>query len=184
MIEQYRQLISDRIGTLIQAIGILVFCMITISYTLPLVGEIWSLHQDNQKKINSINKSNESQRNLSLVDSARIKIRQQIDQLVFSNNQESQLSKILSFLSLSAKENKIDLLTVKPNEPQQFDRHVELSIQISLTATYHGLGRFISAIENASYITKVEKLTISTKTIISKKLDAEILFVFHFLKDS
>jgi Tfp pilus assembly protein PilO len=150
---------------------------------IPLCDEVFQLYQaveDNQQKIANVD---ELQANAHRAKEKYEKIKLQIDELVFNQGQGNRLSTMLAFIDHAAREHGVGLQSVKPQTVKAYERHVELPVQLELSARFHALGRFLNALEAATAsVIKIENLKMQSKTMTSNTLDARITLVVYYLR--
>ncbi len=62
-----------------------------------------------------------------------------------------------------ANEADIHLSTISPQPPKHRGEFTQVSVSLRLTASYHQLGQFLSRLESAEHLLRVDKLNLSPK---------------------
>ncbi len=162
-------------------LALLWFAYAMVSQVLPSsIGlvQIYRALRDNRHKLAEA----ESWQDKALaIGRKNAKIKTEIAQLVFSKGQDSQVSKILAFLSQAAKAHGVSILTFKPQAIKTYPRHVELPIQLEMTAHFHAQGQFINTLETASSVVKLEKLQMASKAMASNRLHVQMTVVVYYV---
>lgn len=78
----------------------------------------------------------------------------------YINNKE--VSKIINMLGAIAKENSVNIISIRPLEEKPFPLYTKYPYDLSIEAdSYHALARFVSNVESHGYIFRVESAVIS-----------------------
>ncbi|MGH7601806.1 MAG: type 4a pilus biogenesis protein PilO [bacterium] len=145
--------------------------------SLELV-QIYHALRDNRQKLA---KADEWPRMANAVKRKNEKVKTEIARLVFSKSQDSQVSNILAFLSQAANAQDAGILTFKPHAVKTYPRHVELPIQLEMTAHFHALGQFINTLETATSVIKLERLQMLSKEMASNRLHVQMTVVVYYV---
>jgi len=89
---------------------------------------------------------------------------------------------IIDLINESARQNKISVLSVNSFSPIELKDYDQFPFEISLEGEYHQLGQFLSLLENSGYAVHFEDLRISTKDVISNKLDIKLKLSVFFMR--
>ena len=181
MDEKYLKLIKEHRWLVLSVASGLLFVIIFFSHIVPSAGEILELRRRIQKcheKITSVDTGSlEHQR----IEKNKLAVKDKIEEFVFNQNQDSHMPQLLAFLMQCAKEKDVCILQIQPKQPKKEKRHVEVPIQLILTARFHRLGAFINAIETSKPIIKVEVVSMTSKKMISNMLNVEMTLVVYYL---
>ena len=181
MDEKYLKLIKEHKWSVLSIVSGLLFIIIFFSHVAPSVGEILSIHrqiQECRQKIAGVNtESLEHKR----IEQDKLVLKDQIEQFVFDQNQDSHMPQLLALLMKCAKKKGICILKIQPEQHRKKKRHVEVPIQLILTSKFHQLGSFINAIETSKPIIRVEEVSMTSKNITSNMLDVEMTLVVYYL---
>lgn len=105
--------------------------------------------------------------------------------------EQKNVSWLLDEISRLASENGLELLSLKPESPEDQTGFIKLPIRIEANLTYHGLSRFLSNLESSKKFIKVENLQLKRIEEVvqeggkpeSFKVRANILVSSIILKD-
>jgi Tfp pilus assembly protein PilO len=173
--------LDDHRWLVMTILAMLLFAYAMVSQVLPSSFElvqIYHAQRDNRQKLAEADKW---PRIANAVERKNEKIKTEIAQLVFSKGQDSQVSKIFAFLSQAAKAHDVSILTFMPQAIKTYPRHVELPIQLEMTAHFHALGRFINTLETASAVIKLERLQMASKAMASNRLHVQMTAVVYYV---
>ena len=109
------------------------------------------------------------------------KLHQQIENLVYSQQQKNQFSSIYAFLSQNARKYNVSILNIKPGEPEPGNRYIRLPIALRLNTDYHALGKYINALETSDPIIQVASWSMEAEEITSHELNASLVIWVYFL---
>jgi Tfp pilus assembly protein PilO len=159
----------------------LLFAYAMVSQVIPSSIELVQIYQAIRDNRHKLAEADEWPRMANAVKRKNEKIKTEIAQLVFSKGQDSHVSKILAFLSQAAKAHGVSVLTFKPQAVKTYPRHVELPIQLEMTAHFHALGWFINTLETASSVIKLETLQMASKEMASDRLHVQMTAVVYYV---
>lgn len=168
-------LLKARRWLLITGLALLAFLYIFISRVFPLVAEVLSLADERRESRAQIAPANDWEITAQQLQQEKARLNQKIENLVYRQNQDAQLSGILTTLHTAAQAQELALQVIKPQPVKTFERHLELPIQLELTA------RFINALETAPTIIKIEKLKMSSSGLAASALQAQMTIVVYFV---
>ncbi len=179
--ERYAKWLDDHRWLVMTILAVLLFAYAMVSQIIPSSLELVQIYhalRDNRQKLAEAG----SWRDKALaIGRKNEKFKTELAQLVFSKGQDSQVSKILAFLSQAAKTHDAGILTFKPQAIKTYPRHVELPVQLELTAHFHALGQFINTLETASSVIKLERLQMASKEMASSRLRVQMTAVVYYV---
>lgn len=73
-----------------------------------------------------------------------------------------------------ARQEGVQLASIAPQEPKRLQDATSLSVSLKFTSSYHQLGRFISALENASLFLWIETLDLSRSRMGTAQVDLTV----------
>jgi Tfp pilus assembly protein PilO len=173
--------LDDHRWLVMTILALLLFAYAMMSQVIPsslALVQIYHALRDNRQKLAEADKW---PRMANAVKHKNEKIKTEIAQLVFNKGQDSQVSKILALLSETAKAYDVRILTFKPQAIKAYPRHVELPIQLEMTTHFHALGEFITALETASAVIKLERLQMAAKEMASNRLHVQMTAVVYYV---
>jgi Tfp pilus assembly protein PilO len=177
----YIDKIKEHFWLVIAGLCGILFLFVLISHLFPMYHEVVSIDReikDNRQKIDQVYNWEGIYDRLV---GKKIHLKKQIEQFIFSRNQDTHLSSIITFLYQTAKEKGIHISTLKPREAIREKRYVKLPIELTMTTQFHKIGRFINTIETSEAIIKIESLKISSTKMISNVLRIEIYLTVFYL---
>lgn len=181
MIEKYWQKLREHSWFTIAGLSCLFFVYVLISHIIPLCGEVLDIHKTIEKNRQKIDQVKDWQTMYDQLEGRKKHLKKQIEQFVFSQKQDTHLSRILTFLSKSAKETGVRIQTIKPQEIKKAKTHIELPIQLTLTTRFHQLAHFVNTIETSEPVIKLESVKITAKKMISNLLHVEMTLAVYYL---
>jgi len=167
---------------IVSVLTLLAFLYIFISQVLPLAANVLSLANDRRASREQIAQAQDWEIASQQLQREKARLNQKIESLVYSQNQDTQLSGILTPLHTAAKAQEIALQVIKPQPVKTFERHLELPIQLELTTRFHALARFINALETSPTIIKIEKLKMSSSGLAASALQVQMTIVVYYLR--
>jgi Tfp pilus assembly protein PilO len=90
---------------------------------------------------------------------------------------------IIDLINESAGQSKVSVLSVNSFPPTELKDYHQFPFEISLEGEFHNLGEFLNLLENSGYALRFHDLKISTKDVISSKLDVKLKLSVFFMKD-
>ncbi len=181
MFEQYWQQIKDHHWYTYAVLGSLFFFYILIIQIVPLYREIQNTRRTIQNNQQRVTQTQDYQISYDRLLENNKRIQNQIEQLVFSQKQDAQLSTTIEFLSRSAKAKGIDLSSIKPQEAIQTKQRIEFPIELSMTTQFHRLGRFINTLETSEPVIQIKALKIRAQSMTSTLLNGEMTLIVYYL---
>lgn len=94
---------------------------------------------------------------------------------VASDLGENRLSAVLLFISQAAKRENVVLTAVKPVDVGKSDNPERLRLDVETSARYHGLGRFVQAVETGRFGLRVEAFRLQAQSPVSADLKIRLL---------
>lgn len=182
MFEQYWQQIKEHRWVTYAVLGSLFFFYVLIIHIVPLYREIQDTRKTIQNNQQRVAQAQDYQVSYERILESTKRIKDQIEQLVFSQTQDTQLSATIKFLSQSASLKGIELSSIRPQEIVQTSQHIELPIELSMTTQFHKLARFINVIETSEPIIKIESLTLHAQDMTSTQLNVEMTLIVYYLE--
>jgi Tfp pilus assembly protein PilO len=179
--EHYIKWLVARRWQVITILAMFLFAYAMVSQVIPSSLElvrIFHTLRDNRQKLADAARW---PRMANAVKHKNEKIKTEISQLVFSKEQDSQVSNIVAFLSQAAKAHDVGILTFKPQMIKTHPRHVELPIQLEMTAHFHAMGQFINTLETAPAVIKLERLQMASKAMASNRLHVQMTTVVYYV---
>jgi Tfp pilus assembly protein PilO len=177
--ERHIKWLDDHRWLVMAILTMLLFAYAMVGQVLPSSLELVRIYhalRDNRQKLAEADKWPHI---ANALERKNEKIKTEIAQLVFSKGQDSQVSNIVAFLSQAAKAHDVGILTFKPQAIKAYPRHVELPIQLEMTAHFHALGQFINTLETASSVIKLERLQMTSKEMASTRLHVQMTAVVY-----
>jgi Tfp pilus assembly protein PilO len=162
-------------------IAMLLFAYAMVSQVMPSSFELVQIYHALRENRQKLAEAESWQDKAHAIGRKNEKIKTEIAQLVFSKGRDSQVSKILAFLSQAAKAHGVSILTFKPQAIKTYPRHIELPIQLEMTAHFHALGQFINSLETASTVIKLERLQMASKAMASNRLHVQMTAVVYYV---
>ena len=92
---------------------------------------------------------------------------------------EGRMSGILAVLGRAAKNQGVRLTGIHPLETVQAGPCLEIQVRFSLTGKYHGLGRFVSALESGRPVAAIRRIKVESAGMASDAVRAEVELTFH-----
>jgi len=181
MFEKYLQQIKDHRWYTYALLSSLFFLYVFISHIIPLYREIDYTKRTIRSNQQRVAQTQDYQISYDRLLEGNKQIQNQIEQLVFSQKQDAQLSATINFLSQSAQAKSIELSSIVPQEAVQIIQHIELPIELKMTTQFHRLGRFINAVETSEPVIKIEAITIRVQSMTSTLLNAEMTLIVYYL---
>lgn len=173
--------LKTRRGLIVSALALLAFLYILISQVLPLAAGVLALAQDLRASREQIAQARDWEIASRQLQREKAGLKQKIENLVYSQNQDTQLSGILTALHIAAQAQEIVLQVIKPQPAKTFERHLELPIQLELNTRFHALARFINALETSPIIIKIDKLKMSSSGLAANALQVQMTIVVYFV---
>jgi len=122
------------------------------------------------------------EQNLGQIEQRQQEIKKQIENTVFDENQETQLSTILQQISRAASAEEVRVERMKPGVVERKPTHVELPLELDVSCRYHPIGRFLNRLETSQPVMKVKTVAIQAESIVSSRLDARIHVLVFYLE--
>lgn len=184
MIESIFRMLREQFWHIIAGMVGLLFIIIIVCHLLPFgleIGQINRTIQENNKRIHQARNWKGTFRQLK---AQKKHLEKRVEQFVTSQKQDTQLSAMIVFLSESARESGVRISTIKPLEIEQKKQHAELPVELTLSTTYHRLGKFINVIETSDQVIKIRYLKIASPSLASNQLQVDMILHYYFLEYS
>jgi len=136
-----------------------------------------NLYQAQQRAIEILNakRENEIKKNGVLTQiSSQEKLIAQIAKVV---NAKKEVSGLSDKLVVMAKENNVKIISIKPQAEKDFPLYVKYPFDLTLSANYHRISRFISRLESAPEIFMVESLNMKAPAEYQEGSENETLII-------
>ncbi len=181
--EQYLKKLEEYRWRVFMIAALLLVVFAIFNQIIPLGAEVWQIYgaiKENQQKVEN---ADEWRANAVRIKNEYKRTKLQMDELVIGQGNANQLSRILAFVEKAARERGLRILSAKPQALRTYERHIELPLQLELTANFHGLGYFLNALETAATgVIKVENMKVQSKDLMARSQTAQLMLVVYYLK--
>lgn len=184
MIESMIRILREHVWHVVAGIVGLLFMIIVVSHLIPFGLEIGKINRTIQQNNDRIRQAQNWKGTFRQLKAQKKYLEKRVEQFVTSQKQDARLSSMIVFLSQSANQCDVHITTIKPREIEKKEQHTELPIELTLTTTYHKLGRFINRIETSDQVIKIKYLKITSQNLTSNQLQVEMVLHFYFLEYS
>lgn len=155
----------------------LLFLWIDFPLAKQAVKKGWRVYQLSKLSgsLESLDKKIEKEKDKNVELNEKI-MKSQLGQLVGG------VTPIIDLINESARQNKISVLSVNSFSPIELKDYHQFPFEISLQGEYHHLGQFLSLLENSGFAIRFHDLRISTKDVVSNKLDVKLKLSVFFMR--
>lgn len=107
------------------------------------------------------------------LDGEILGLRKHLNTMTDTTSQSRGQASTVEFIQQQCKAAKLAITSIQPMPAMTSDNYVHQPIKVHLIGRYHAVGQFVYALETASDVIEVDYLKLSTKDLLSDRLDVE-----------
>ena len=162
--------------------GLLLYLIVLLTNILPGFVETGRMCSTIYKQNRKLKQTLILEESMDAIRIEQDRLKSQLQTFVLNQHQDTQLSMIVDLISKTANEAKITVESMQPGAIEKQRGHLELPMSLSVSGTYHDLGKFVNQLEMTSPVIKIVQFDVAAKSIVSNTLHANIRLIVYYLE--